>query len=150
VVSGGVTANFDGPSWRSFREAGGTVTGPMVVLVVGGFRAGTVLGANLTDAALTISLDGGGATVGFTGGGNYYALPAATLGAGRILTLGNSGAKLDDTLCVDRRDLTANTYTIKDAAGTTLYVFAAATGGTFVARFDGTNWVRAEVGNTLT
>lgn len=150
VVSGGLQAIFDGPTWASFVEAGGSVTSPMVAIVQGGYLQGVVPGAALTNADLTLSLDGTGATVGFTDGGNYYQDAAALLGANRIRTFGVGGAKKGDTICYSRRDLSANTVTLKDGAAATLYVFPALTGGAAILRFDGAQFALHSVGNSLT
>lgn len=54
-----------------------------------------------------------------------YTLPAATLSANRVLTLGVTGSPITNSIVqISRRDLTANTYTVKDDAGTTLLTFA--------------------------
>lgn len=95
-------------------------------------------GANLTDAAVTIQWSDGLRRV----------LPAATLGAARILTLGvAAGAdgrlpRAGDRWEITRLDLTANTYTVNNggAGAGTLKVMAVSVANYLCAEFDGTNW----------
>lgn len=92
-------------------------------------------GNGLTDADLTVSLDGGGASAGFLNGGNWYTLGPATLTMPRSLTLDGSGAKPGLELTVTRLDKTANTYTIIDGpTATTLVVLPASKTGTVGVR----------------
>ncbi len=57
-------------------------------------------------------------------------LPASTLTANRVLTIGVSGSPVTNQVYqVIRRDLSAHTYTVKDDAGTTLYTFGASPSG---------------------
>ncbi len=95
-------------------------------------------GANLTDAAATIQWSDGLRRV----------LPAATLSAARILTLGVA-AGADGRLPVrgvrieiTRLDVTANTYAIANggAGAGTLKTMAVSVLGYAMAEFDGTNW----------
>jgi len=87
-------------------------------------------GANLTDADATIQITQG----------TWRKLPAATLSAGRNLTLGNTGAKAGDQITITRLDATAQTYTIKDNAAATLFVMPASKVNFVVCQHDGTNW----------
>jgi len=93
-------------------------------------------GNGLTDADLTVSLDGGGATsAGFVNGGNWYTLGPATLTMPRSLTLDGSGAKPGSELTITRLDVSANTYTIIDGpSATTLVVLPASKTGTVGVR----------------
>lgn len=86
----------------------------------------------LTDATLTIQL----------AAGRNRVLPAATLTAGRSLTLGTTGAVKGDQIEVLRLDVTANTYAvINGGVGTgTLITFPVSKLGYARFRFDGTNW----------
>lgn len=95
-------------------------------------------GANLGDTAPTIQWSDGVRRV----------LPAATLTAGRVLTLGvAAGAdgrlpRAFDRWEITRLDATANTYTINNGgpgAGT-LKVMAVSVVNYLCAEFDGTNW----------
>jgi hypothetical protein len=95
-------------------------------VVIGGPQPAT--GANLGNADATINPASDKASL--------YLLPAGTLTAARVLTLGVSGAPITSSvLQVVRRDLSANTLTVNDDAGTTLLTFAAspttAQGATF-------------------
>lgn len=70
---------------------------------------------NLTNADVTkTSVDG-----------TEFTLPASTLTGAHVLTLGITGAATNQILRVTRLDQTANNYTVKDDAATTLLVFSA-------------------------
>lgn len=72
--------------------------------------------ADLTDANATVTVTDG----------NRMVLAAATLTATRNLTLGITGSPGDkEVIVVERYDTTANTYVVKNNAGTTLYTFPA-------------------------
>jgi hypothetical protein len=85
-------------------------------------------GANLGDADATIQI----------AAGTWRKLP--TLTAPRILTLGNTGAKAGDQMFITRLDASANAYTIKDNAATTLLVMPASKVNSGLFQHDGTNW----------
>jgi hypothetical protein len=131
LTTGTGTANaniFDGPSWRSFLSSGGTRAAGVIVLVVGGFYAGPVYGAALpTDngaggaATTLVSLNGNGATAGFTGSGsgNVYVQNGATQN-NTVQVLTGGGESVDDTICITKTDLAAHTLTIKNNANTTI------------------------------
>ena len=75
-----------------------------------------------------------------------YTLPAATLSANHVLTLGVTGSPVTSSIVqITRRDLTAHTYTVKDDAGTTLLVFGSAPTAPQGASFsyNGTHFVLA-------
>lgn len=75
-------------------------------------------GANLTDADATVNPASSQISASL--------LPAGTLSANRVLTLGVTGSPVTGHIYqVLRYDLTANTYAVKDDAATTLYTFAA-------------------------
>lgn len=58
--------------------------------------------------------------------GNRFVLAAATLGASRNLTLSIAGPpSITEVIVVERRDVTANTYVVKNSVGTVLYTFPA-------------------------
>lgn len=89
-------------------------------------------GADLTDADATIQV-----------GGNFWrVLPAATLTANHMLTLGTTNAADGDVIEVTRLDSTAFTYAIVNGgpgAGTLCtFPISVRTWGRFC--FDGTNW----------
>lgn len=103
----------------------------------GGGGGGTTpnTGTALTDANATINPA--------TDAASEYTLPVTTLTTARTLTLGNTGSPVTGAVVeIVRRDLTANTYTIKDNAATTLFTFGAspsrATAASFY--FNGSNY----------
>lgn len=153
VITGlsGSILTFDGASWRSFREAGGSVV-TSVVLVIGGYSAGDKPGANLTNADVSVALNGSGATAGFTGAnsGNHYTLPTGTLTGNHTVTLLTAGALVGDSILITRFDATANTYTVKDDAGTTIAVLPASQKGSVLATYNGTHFVFTSGGAGLT
>lgn len=127
VVPSGGQWVFDGPSWRSFREGGGTLTFSDLtngsIFVVGGYLGGEVVGTNYIDSASTtvVSLDGTGATTGYQNGGNHYTVPAATLaGDFRVLQLSTGSASDGDTIMVTRQDISGYRFLVKNHAGTTI------------------------------
>lgn len=87
-------------------------------------------GADLTDAAATITL----------AQGSWRVLPAATLGAARVLTLSNTGAYAGAQLTITRLDAAAHTYTIEQAGGTDLVVMPASKVNFADFQHDGTDW----------
>lgn len=89
-------------------------------------------GANLTDADATIQITAGA----------WRKLPAATLSAGRALTLGTTGAVAGDQITVTRLDATANTYAVINggAGAGTLLTMPASKVNFGLFQFDGTNW----------
>ncbi len=93
------------------------------------------LGSNLTDADATVSPASDEVS--------EYVLPAATLSANRILTLGIAGTPdFKFVVRIIRADLTNKTYTVKNDAGTTLYTFTASPTGAVGASFyyDGSHY----------
>ena len=154
VLTGGAgtIANFDGTSWFNFLRAGGTLS-TCIVLVAGGYSGGPVAGANLTNANVSVGLNGTGATAGFTTGGNWYTLPAATLtGAHTVTLLTGAGELPGDTILITRNDVTANTYTVINGGGGggNVGVLPINVKGSILAEFNGTNWVLAEGGSDFT
>jgi len=107
LVPGGTdvdAAGVDGIGWDLFQSAEGCPQPNP--------------GANLTDD--DVSVDPGDLAI------SVSILPAATLEANRVLTIIDTGDAPDALLYqVIRYDLTANTYTVKDEDGTTLFVFGA-------------------------
>ena len=118
----GTVATFDGDSWQSFLEAGGTVTN-VVVLVAGGSQAALVQNTtSLGNADVSVSLNGTGASAGLTTGGNFYRETTALTGP-HIVTVKTGGGELTgDTLDIVKTDTAAQTYTVKNNAGTTLAI----------------------------
>ncbi len=89
-------------------------------------------GAALTDANATIQV----------GGNRWRVLPAATLSANRILTLGTTNAQAGHTIDVTRLDAEAFTYAIANggAGAGTLITFPVSARYWAKLQFDGTNW----------
>ena len=136
LVTDSVVAVSGITGWRWIIAAAGiTPTQSAKLAAVDLFQAGTAL----TDADTTIAPG--------TDKASEYTLPAATLSANRVLTLGVTGSPATSLLVqVTRRDLAAHTYTVKDDAGTTLLTFASAPtapqGASFT--FNGTHFVLAQ------
>lgn len=95
-------------------------------------------GANLTDAAVTLTV----------AGDDWRVLPAATLTANRIATLSTTGAVLGDVIEVTRLDATAFTYTIANggAGGGNLFVLPISQRWWCRSFYDGTNWIARAAG----
>ena len=143
----GSTLSIDGPSWRSFLEAGGTVAaGGISVLVVGGYDGGPIQGANIGDVGATLSLNGTGAGGTWAAGGNSYAQTTALTGNRVIQFLLGGGEKAGDTMLVTRTVVDANGFhiTFEDDTGATLLILAGANRGSIKVRFNGTHWVLAQ------
>jgi len=141
-------AFFDGPSWQSFIEAGGTRspagdTGTPV-LVVGGNSGAEVEGASTSGGSGTfdLSLNGTGATVGYRGSnsGNHYAFSAQAGDATAHLKTGG-GEKVGDTMLITKSDLAAHALTVTNNASVTIAVIPSGSRGFVEALFNGTDWV---------
>lgn len=89
-------------------------------------------GTDLTNADATIQISAG----------RWRVLPAATLSANRVLTLGTTGAVAGDTFEITRLDTTAFTYAIANGGGGggTLITFPVSKTACARCRYDGTNW----------
>ena len=141
---------FDGSSWASFVSAGGTRDVGSVVLTVGGANGALVEGANLTDADVSVSLNGTGATAGFTGenSGNHYS-SSVTLGGNRAVTLKTGGGEsVGDTMLITRTSIAdAHTLAVKNNAGTVIGTIPNSSRGFVLARYNGSDWVFVEGGS---
>ncbi len=152
VLTAAAGALFDGPSWQSFLGAGGTRSVATAVLVQGGYNGAEVLGARITGIAgnVNVSLNGVGATAGFTAGhsGNHYTVD--TLVGNSSVTLKNGGGeRVGDTILITKFfDFLA--LSVKRNDGTILATIAAGGVGFVLAQFTGTNWQLAESGGTST
>lgn len=142
----GPIATFDGTSWNSFVEAGGMRATGTVVLVKGGANGALVEGVPLSTgglASVSVSIDGSGATAGFTGEycGNHYSTASVTQTSVTLLTGGS--LNVGDTMLITRTAVVAsNLAVINGGAGAgTIGTIPTATKGNVLARFDGTNWV---------
>lgn len=146
-------ATFDGTSWRSFAEAGGSREVGTSILVVGGYSGGAVEGAALTDADVSVSLNGQGVgiTPGFTGehSGNHYTSTGIT--ASRIVTLKTGGGELPgDTILISRtNNNSAFTLVIHNNANVLIATIPVSARGFVLAQFDGSDWVFAEGGSLI-
>lgn len=146
-------ATFDGPSWKSFIEAGGTrfpissdVGTP--ALVQGGYNGGAVEGAALIAAATNVSLNGTNASAGFKGSnsGNHYS--ATTLAQDSAVTLKTGGGEhVGDTILITKTDLTAHTLQVKNNAGAVLGVIPSGSRGFVLAQFNGVDWTFSQGGS---
>lgn len=91
-------------------------------------------GADLGDANATITIAGGA----------QYILPAATLTANRVITLGVTGSPITgETIAILRRGTEAFTLTVQDDAATSLLVMPASMRLAAYFRFNGTHFVLA-------
>jgi hypothetical protein len=145
------SATFDGTSWKSFLEALGTRTAGTVVLVVGGYSGAQVEGASLptTGVNTDVSLNGTGASVGYTGSnsGNHYQLTGLNADGASITFKLGGGEKIGDTIAVTKADLAAHAYAVKNNGGATIATIPSGGRGFVVARYDGTEWVFLEGGS---
>lgn len=150
VLTAGVSS-FDGPSWQSFIAIGGTRAVGTTVLVQGGYNAAPVEGAALTGAATNVSLNGTGATAGFTGehSGNHYSSASNTPTSVTLLTGG--GEKPGDTILISRTTLGTGVLAVINGGGGagTLGTIPVNARGFVLAQFNGTNWVFVEGGSML-
>ena len=140
AASGGVV--FDGPSWASFQAAGGVITAGTVVKVTGGYLSGEVLNGtpihNPAGNAVTLSINGSGATTGFTTGGNSYQV--TSLAATSTITLVDGGGAVNGTsLLITSTDTSGHTLNVADAASGTIASITAI--GFFLLTFNGSTWV---------
>jgi len=153
LTAPGHTLHFDGSSYRNFLEQGGTVAGAgAIVLVIGGFYAAAVEGANIGDVPAVLTLNGTGAGATWAAGGNHYSQNAAITG-NRVIQIATGGGELTgDTLRVTRTVTDANGFhlTFEDDTGATLGTLAGANRGCFDFRFNGTHWVMFGGGGGLT
>ncbi len=141
------TAVFDGPSWQSFYGAGGTRAAFTAVLVQGGYNGAEVPGGLLPSGLTLVSLNGTGATVGFTGSnsGNHYG--ASALNSNAIVRLKTGGGELPgDTLMITKFDSAAFSLLVEDNAGNPLATISSGNPGFVKAQFTGFDWIFAEGG----
>lgn len=143
------TSSFDANSWLSFLANGGTRVAGTTVLVTGGASAALVEGAALTAASTSVSLNGTGATAGFTGenSGNHYSTSNGTPTTVTLKTGG--GEKIGDTMLITKTDLGANVVAVKDNAGAQIASIPTLAKGFVLARYNGTDWVFVEGGSML-
>jgi hypothetical protein len=143
-------ATFDGPSWQNFLEAGGTRAAGTIVLVVGGRNGGSVEGAALTGATTNVSLNGTGATAGYTGesSGNHYTSSGDT--PTLVNLLGGGGERVGDTLLITRTTLGTGVLQVASAPSASVVgVIPANARGFILSRWDGSKWVFVEGGSLL-
>jgi len=99
----------------------------------------------LHSAADVTSLTDGDVTVAI-GTATWFKLPAATLSGNKSVTLANTGAIAGDQIVITRLDVTANTYTVKNAAAGTLFVMPASKVNFAKLQHDGSAWFLKECG----
>ena len=152
ATTAGALVTFDGPSYASFLAAGGTFAAGTIVTIAGGFMAGQVVGNgifNPAGAAVSLAINGVGATATWTGGGNYYIVDG--LIAPTTLTLldtATAGAVNGTTLMISNRDTSGNALTVSDASGpTVLCVIPSNSFAVFIS--NGVNWTVLMQGSGL-
>ena len=152
TAAAGGSITFDGPSWQSFVQSGGTRNITTSVLVQGGYNGAEVLGARITAIAgnVNVSLNGTGATAGFTGGnsGNHYR--ADTLSGNSSVTLKTGGGELVGDTILITKFFDSFSLTVKNNAGTTLAIIAGGGIGFVLAQFSGSDWILTEGAGTST
>lgn len=144
-------ATFDGPSWRTLVSTGGGRVPGTIILVTGGYSAAAVEGATLpTSGTTAVSLNGTGATSGYTGSnsGNHYTTPALT-GASTVHLLTGGGELAGDTILITKSG-SAATLNVTNNAGASLAIVLSGSIGFVLAQFNGTDWVLAEASGTST
>ena len=152
VLTSGGTAFFDGPSWISFLEAGGTRAAGTIVLVKGGYNGGDNPGAALpTTGQTNVSLNGTGATAGYTGedSGNHYSVVSDLTGDAEVQLLTGGGELAGDTMLITRVTTGgAFTLTVFNNAGATIGEIPVSSQGFILAEIPpgGTDWVLAQCG----
>lgn len=148
VLTCGTPAIFDGSSYRSFLEGGGTRGVGTIVLVIGGYGGAPVEGAALAAASTTVTLNGTNATAGFTGEncGNHYSTASITP---TTVTLETDGALPGDTMLITRTAVVAADLAVVNggAGAGTIGIIPTTTKGFVLAQFDGTNWSFAQGGS---
>jgi hypothetical protein len=148
AVSAG-NAVFDGPSWLSFLQAGGT-RGTTPVLVVGGYNGAAVEGTTIiaSGATATVSLDGTGSPT-IADGGNHYTV-AIGIAAPVSVTLLDGGALPGDTILISKTDTAAEAVTVKNSSGVTIGTITSGSRGFVLAQFKlagvATDWVMVQGG----
>lgn len=138
VVTAANAETADAPTnATTFTAALNVATPTLKGLIASTDKAGLPrVGSNLTDASVTIQPR--------TLKCSKFILPPATLTANRSLTIGNTSGQLGDFVQIVLRDLTANTYSIKDQAGVDMLVWTGSTAGqAMIAQFylSGTGWI---------
>jgi len=141
---------FDGSSWMSFLEAGGTRAVGVPVLVVGGYNGAPVEGEIVIPGDVSVSLSGVNATAGFTGGGNHYTTQPAA--ANLTVTLLPDDALPGDTILITKADAGAGTVAVANGGATPGPICTIPTNelGAVLARWDGTDWIFIQGGAGLT
>lgn len=153
VLTCGGTAFFDGPSWASFVEDGGTRGAGTIVLVDGGYNGAEVRGADLpTSGQTNVSLNGTGATVGYTGenSGNHYTVTADLTDNAIVQLLTGGGELAGDTILITRSTTVgAFSLTVLNNAGAVIGAIPSTTQGFILAQIaaPGGDWVFAEGGS---
>jgi hypothetical protein len=108
ATSSGSAVIFDGPSYLSFIEQGGTVNG--VTLVIGGFLGAPVPGATINDPAAP---PGSGLHISLAGG-NYYRVKHTNIAVTEI-DLDATNALPGDVIYIASQDPTGNLIIVVDS-----------------------------------
>lgn len=141
-------AVFDGLSWNSFVEAGGTKAAGTVVLVIGGYDGAAVNGASPTAASTDLAINGIGATAGFTDGGNRYRIISSTPTLIRLLL---SGGLPGDTMVIIKGTTAPNAIAVQTELGgggfTSIVTLPASQLGFLVVRFTTAGWIFEQGGS---
>jgi hypothetical protein len=146
-------ATFDGPSWISFTESGGTRSAGTFVLVQGGYSGGAVSGASLpASGSVKLSLNGNaaGTTAGFTGNNSGNRYPMQNLTAPLAVQLLKAGGELDgDTLLICQLSIEGFPTTVTNAGGTVVGVIPASNRAFLLARYNAGfgDWLFEQGGN---
>lgn len=144
------SAIFDGSSWQSFLEAGGTRFVGTVVLVNGGANGALVEGAPLpATGSVSVSLNGMGATAGYTDEncGNHYSTPTPITGDLTVTLKTGGGELVGDTMLITKSDLSAHNLIVHNNAGGQIATVPSSSRGFVLARYNGSDWVFAEGGS---
>lgn len=148
------TVQFDGPSWRSFMAAGGTRSAGTTALVVGGYNAAPVEGADISPTANTqVSANGKapGTTAGYTGNnsGNHYNCSNLTANRSVVLLTGG-GEQNGDTMTITKTGPVAFDLIVKNNGASTLGVIPNGSRGFIKAQYMAgpADWEFVEGGTT--
>lgn len=152
----GYVLRFDAASLASLYDTGAfglTFPSDVVVMVDGGFRGGPIEQPTLMgDQDYSFSLNGSGATAGFTSGANLFRVdPATALSAPRSVNLLAGGAEVGDTIRVSAPVFNAggHGYTIIDNHGQPMGQISGLVPQSQECMWDGSTWVPIE-GNLST
>ena len=116
------------------------LTGPTGPTGPTGLLGGIIPGATISDppdGALNLSINGTGASAGYTAGGNQYTVLSLNINTSLTLLDGN-GAVLGTCLIITRTDSSINTLSILDAGTGAVAILPGS--GSIVTYYNGTTW----------